>query len=208
MGAIINGIASTGLKAIGSTFLPFSDYCKNAIRLAAISHHLAVFVFSHDSIAVGEDGPTHEAVEQMWGLRLIPNHFLIRPCNLDETIKAFEIALNSNKAPYNKASYSIITSRQEFELPVGNDAKVSRGAYVIKSDRQAQINILATGSEVNLAYSVSAILDAKHNVKANIVSIPCVEMFSHQIQSYENSVLNPNIGYKRTISIEFGSSLP
>ena len=120
----------------------------------------------------------------MWGLRLIPNHFLIRPCNLDETIKAFEIALNSNKAPYNKASYSIITSRQEFELPVGNDAKVSRCAYVIKSDRQAQINILATGSEVNLAYSVSAILDAKHNVKANIVSIPCVEMFSHQIQSY------------------------
>ncbi|MDE5953001.1 MAG: hypothetical protein K2G48_02665, partial [Malacoplasma sp.] len=203
MGTIINGICSTGLKAIGSTFLPFSDYCKNAIRLAAISKNPGVFVFSHDSIAVGEDGPTHQAVEQIWGLRLIPNHFLIRPCNLDETIKAFEYALTNTESVF-----SIITSRQEFNLPEGNPAKLSRGAYVLKSDRQAIANILATGSEVALALEVNEILSNKYNVKTNIISIPCVELFLKQIDQYEKSVLGSNLGVNRTVSLEFGISLP
>ncbi|MDE5767350.1 MAG: transketolase [Malacoplasma sp.] len=203
MGTIINGICSTGLKAIGSTFLPFSDYCKNAIRLAAISKNPGVFVFSHDSIAVGEDGPTHQAVEQIWGLRLIPNHFLIRPCNLDETIKAFEYALTNTESVF-----SIITSRQEFNLPEGNPAKLSRGAYVLKSDRQAIANILATGSEVALALEVNEILSTKYNIKTNIISVPCVELFLKQIDQYEKSVLGSNLGVNRTVSLEFGISLP
>lgn len=203
MGTIINGISSTGLKAIGSTFLPFSDYCKSSIRLASISKNPGVFVFSHDSIAVGEDGPTHQAIEHMWGLRLIPNHFLIRPCNLDETIKAFEYALTNSQS-----TFSIITSRQEFVLPVGKDAKVSRGAYVLKGDKQAIVNILATGSEVALALDVEKILQSKYNIKANIISVPCVELFLKQIDAYEDSVLSKRLGINRTVSLEFGSSLP
>ncbi|BAC43867.1 transketolase [Malacoplasma penetrans] len=203
MGTIINGICSTGLKAIGSTFLPFSDYCKAAIRLSSVSKNPGVFVFSHDSIAVGEDGPTHQAVEQLWGLRLIPNHYLIRPCNLDETIKAFEIALTNTES-----TFSIITSRQEFDLPNGAASKVSRGAYAIKSDRQAIVNILATGSEVALAFQVESILSSKYNIKANIISVPCVELFLKQIESYEKAVLGTTLDASRTVSIEFGSSLP
>lgn len=199
MGAIINGIASTGLKAIGSTFLPFSDYCKSAIRLASISKSPSVFVFSHDSIAVGEDGPTHQAVEQLWGLRLIPNHVVIRPCNYDETIKAFELALTSSET-----TFSIITSRQEFQLPKTNNGKLSRGAYVVHGEKGNDANIIATGSEVSLALSVSKILLEKYNIKASVISMPSVELFNKQIDAYKTSVIND----KPTISIEFGSSLP
>lgn len=199
MGTIINGISSTGLKAVGSTFLPFSDYCKSAIRLASISKNPGVFVFSHDSIAVGEDGPTHQAIEQLWGLRLIPNHVVLRPCNYDETIKAFELALMGSET-----TYSIITSRQEFELPKSNNGKLFRGAYVIHSEKGNDANIIATGAEVAIALETAKILLEKHNIKASVISMPSVELFTKQIDAYKSTVLND----KPTISIEFGSSQP
>lgn len=199
MGTIINGISSTGLKAMGSTFLPFSDYCKSAIRLSAISKNPGVFVFSHDSIAVGEDGPTHQAIEQIWGLRLIPNHIVLRPSNYEETAEAFEIALNSSEH-----CYSIITSRQEFELPVSTNIDVSKGAYIIgEKDNNNNVNIIATGAEVSIALEVKKILLSK-NIKANVISMVSVELFNKQSNEYKTSIINS----KPTVSIEFGSSLP
>ena len=199
MGTIINGISSTGLKAMGSTFLPFSDYCKSAIRLSAISKNPGVFVFSHDSIAVGEDGPTHQAIEQIWGLRLIPNHIVLRPSNYEETAQAFEIALNSSEH-----CYSIITSRQEFELPVSTNIDVSKGAYIIgEKDNNNNVNIIATGAEVSIALEVKKILLSK-NIKANVISMVSVELFNKQSNEYKTSIINS----KPTVSIEFGSSLP
>lgn len=200
MSAIINGIALVGLKAIGSTFLPFSDYCKPAIRLSSISKSPAIFVFSHDSIGVGEDGPTHQAIEQLWGLRLIPNHIVIRPCNYDETIKAFDFALSSDET-----AVSIITSRQEFELLKSNNCKLNRGAYSIKSEKGYDFSLIATGSEISLAYKVSEILLEKHNLKTNIVSMPSVELYQKQIDSYKETVINPQ---KPVVSLELGSSTP
>ncbi len=199
MGAIINGISSTGLKAIGSTFLPFSDYCKSAIRLSSISKNPSVFVFSHDSIAVGEDGPTHQAIEQLWGLRLIPNHVVLRPCNYEETIKAFEIALSSHDT-----SYSIITSRQEFKLPESNGIKTSKGAYLIKEVNGNKVNIIATGAEVSVALEAADILEKEYKLKTNVISMPSVELFNKQSSAYKEEVL----GSKPTASLEYGSTLP
>lgn len=199
MGAIINGITSTGLKAIGSTFLPFSDYCKSAIRLSAISKNPATFVFSHDSIAVGEDGPTHQAIEQLWGLRLIPNHVVVRPCNFNETLKAFEMALNSEETPF-----SIITSRQEFNLHDEGSDKVIRGGYVIKTEKSHDLNIIATGAEIAIAFDVTKILEEKYNLKAKVISMPSFELFNKQIESYKKTVIDN----KPTVSIEFGATTP
>lgn len=199
MGTVLSGISSTGLKAIGSTFLPFSDYCKPAIRLSAISKNPSIFVFSHDSIAVGEDGPTHQAIEQLWGLRLIPNHVLLRPCNYEETIKSFELALENPET-----TFSIVTSRQEFELPNANNVKVNRGAYLIKTEKSHDISILATGAEVSVAIEVSKILNQKNNIRSNIISMPSFELFMKQIDSYKKTIFDG----KPIISIEFGVTYP
>lgn len=199
MVAINSGISlHSGLKAIGSTFLSFSDYNKAAIRLAAISHSPLITVFSHDSITVGEDGPTHQPIEQLWSLRLIPNHILIRPCNLQETISAFDIAFKSETTPV-----TIVTSRLEFLQAKGHD-RTTKGGYLILNNKGYQLTLIASGSEVSVALEVAHLLDTIHKIKVNVVSMPSYELFMKQSQVYRNLIL----GDRRIISIEYGVTAP
>lgn len=198
MTAINNGImAHGGAKAIGATFLCFSDYSKPAIRLAAISQIPAINIFSHDSITVGEDGPTHQPIEQMATLRLIPNHNLFRPCNTEEAIAALIVAFESTKTPT-----TIITSRNEFhQISPPKFESVMSGGYIISNIDNYHTTIIATGSEVSVAVEVSKLLLQK-GIMARVVSMPCVELFKRNISKYKNQVL----GDKPIISIEYGST--
>lgn len=198
MNAINSGITSYGLKSVSSTFLSFVDYNKAAIRLASISHNPIVSVYSHDTVSVGEDGPTHQPIEQIWSLRLIPNHLTIRPCNLAETIAAFEVAFEQEETPV-----SIITSRLAFNQINANE-KVSRGGYKLVKTPDYDLTLLATGSEIGVAYDVHKMLMEKHNIKTNIVSMPCFELFNKQTKQYKDEVL----GNKPVVAIEFGVMTP
>lgn len=200
MTAISNGInAHGGLRSICSTFLVFSDYAKPAIRLGAVSDIPGIQVYSHDSITVGEDGPTHEPIEQISSLRLIPNHFVFRPCNIHESLFAIDFALKQKRHPV-----TIVTSRGEFNQPDFNDYNlIAKGGYIIKKYEQYDLTLLATGSEVDVAVSVSEILK-EQNITANVVSIPCLEIFNNQKQEYIDSVL----GNKPIVSIEYGCTGP
>lgn len=154
MAAIMNGMTIDGLRAVGSTFLVFSDYMRPAIRIAALSHLPTVYVFSHDSICVGEDGPTHQPVEQLPSLRMIPNLNVYRPCNMNEIAYAWNSAIKSVDAPS-----AIVLSRQKFkQIPTPNDADLSRGAYIIRPARSghAKTTIIATGSEIPLAVEIAS----------------------------------------------------
>ncbi|MDE7434161.1 MAG: hypothetical protein K2M43_03535 [Mycoplasmoidaceae bacterium] len=197
MEAIANGIcAHSGCRAIGSTFMSFSDYCKPAIRVGAISNLPMVTVFSHDSITVGEDGPTHQPVEQLQTLRSIPNHYTFRPANSEECIATINIINSDNSYPI-----SVITSRGDFEQHQGSYDGTFKGGYIIKKVENANINIIATGSEVALAFEVAKKLEAKR-IKAQIISMPCVELFAQQTEKYRNEI----IGKRPTVSIEYGST--
>lgn len=199
MAAINSGIClHSGLKAIGSTFLSFSDYNKAAIRLAAISHSPAINVFSHDTVTVGEDGPTHQPIEQLWNLRLIPNHLLFRPCNLEETIAAFDYAVKSEITPV-----TIVTSRLEFKQTKSSE-RTNKGGYVLLNNKGFNLSLISSGSEVAFAIEVANLLETNHNIKANVVSMPCYELFMKQSDAYKNMVLSD----KPTVSIEFGCTTP
>ena len=200
MAAITNGIvAHGGMKAIASTFLPFMDYNKSAIRLAAIGHIPSINIYSHDSITVGEDGPTHQPIEQISSLRLIPNHYTFRPYNVTESIEALKFAINSKKSPV-----TIITSRSGFEQIEVDSKNIEKGAYVISpSTDKYKLTIIATGSEVATAITVQELLKRKH-IDSRVVSAPCLELFEDQPQQYINHIL----GDKPVVSIEFGSTSP
>jgi transketolase len=199
MAAINNGItAHGGCKAMTSTFLAFSDYNKNAIRLAAISRIPSINVYSHDSITVGEDGPTHQPIEQIPSLRLIPNHYLFRPANLTECELAMSYAMKSTDKPV-----TIITSRGNIKQYPSNLDDAKLGGYVIYPMNPHQINIIATGSEVPIAIEVSELLNAK-KIKARVISMPSVELFKSQGTNYKESILDG----KPTVSIEFAATAP
>jgi transketolase len=182
MATIMNGMAVDGLRSVGSTFLVFSDYMRPAIRIAALSHLPVVYVFSHDSIAVGEDGPTHQPVEQLPSLRLIPNLNVYRPCNINEIAYAWNNAITNIDTPS-----AIILSRQKFrQIPTPNDADLSRGAYVIypaKSGR-AKTTIIATGSEIPLAVEI-----ASRFKNIQVVSMVNMNDFRKQDSKYKSSIL-------------------
>lgn len=197
MCAIENGIvAHGGIKAFGSTFLSFSDYLKPAIRLAAISHIQPINVFSHDSIMVGEDGPTHQPIEQISTLRMIPNHILFRPCNLTECLVALYYAMSNQSAPI-----SIITSRHDFKQHNSNFLDAVNGAYVIKDTNNHDVTLIASGAEVDNAIRVSKILE-DNKINARVVSANSMEIFLKQDQKYIEKILDD----KPKISIEFGST--
>lgn len=197
MCAINNGIvAHGGLKAIGSTFLSFSDYAKAAIRLAAISQVPSINIFSHDTLTVGEDGPTHQPIEQISSLRLIPNHNLFRPCNKAESIVALECAMNSKTKPT-----TIITSRGTFNQFDSNINNARKGGYIFRDEIENDINIISCGSEIDVAIQVSELLKQK-NIKAKIISMFNTNIFDQQEDEYKIQVINN----KPTISIEFGST--
>lgn len=187
MGAIMNGLAAAGKHPYGSTFLAFSDYMRPAIRLAAMSGLPVVYVFTHDSVAVGEDGPTHQPIEQLPSLRMIPNMNVFRPCNMAEVICAWRTALSEKVRPS-----CIILSRQKIRMvttPGGTD--MSRGAYVIKKSKTARvrITILATGTEVPLAMDVARILGDG----VQVVSVPSVELFRAQSSMYKKQILRGRV---------------
>jgi len=204
MGAILNGMAlSQLLIPYGSTFFVFSDYMKPAIRLAALMKIHSIFVFTHDSIALGEDGPTHQPVEHLAMLRATPNLRVIRPADANETIEAWRIAITSKKPT------ALVLSRQK--LPVLSKAKypiekgVSNGAYILVDSKKKQpdIILIASGSEVSLAMESLDSL-TKNGIDARLVSMPSWELFSEQSREYQNEVIPKAI--KARVSIEAGSS--
>ena len=200
MGCITNGIALySGLTPIDSTFLSFSDYMKASLRLRALSNIKAISVFTHDSIAVGEDGPTHEPCEQITTLRLIPNMYTFRPANLTEVKASYEVALNSNK-PSN-----IILSRQSLVRFDSDLNGAKKGAYVVSPEETKELNgiIIATGSEVGLALQTKEILKSK-KLNIRVVSMPCMELFEEQSEKYKNSIISSEM--KSIFTIEAGST--
>jgi len=197
MAAIMNGMAAVGVRPYGSTFLAFSDYMRPAIRMSAMSGLPVVYVFTHDSVAVGEDGPTHQPIEQLPSLRLIPNMNVFRPCNMAEVAYTWRAALSERARPS-----CIILSRQKIRMiptPVG--AEIARGAYVIKPAKSARvrITIIATGSEVPLAVAVAE----KLGDNVQVVSMPSVGHFRAQFATYKKQILRGRI-----VAIEAASPTP
>jgi len=199
MGAIVNGIAAHGgLIAFTATFLPFSDYMRPSIRLAALSHLPSIFVFTHDSIAVGEDGPTHEAIEQTASLRLIPHLTVFRPADANETAEAWKLAVERKKATV------LVFSRQDLPIldPTVVTGNVAKGGYIVAdTEGTPDVVLLATGSEVSVALAAKDVL-AEQGVQARVASFPSLELFDAQSAEYRASVLGP-VGTAR-VSVEAG----
>ena len=202
MCGIMNGLSlHSKFIPYGGTFLIFSDYCKPAIRLSALMKLNVVYVMTHDSIGLGEDGPTHQPIEQLSGLRSIPNLNVFRPADTTETIECWELALSSLDAP------SILALSRQNLAPIRksyeNENKCSLGGYeVYRSKDEVDLTIFASGSEVNLALEVSHKL-ATQNTYSKVISVPCQEIFFKQKESYKNKILNET---KYKISIEAGRS--
>lgn len=200
MGTVLNGMAAHGgLRVYGGTFFVFSDYLKAAIRLSALQGLPVTYVFTHDSIAVGEDGPTHEPVEHLAGLRAIPNLNVFRPADARETQAAWYLALTSSTTPS-----ALVLTRQNLTVEEGTDFdKVAKGAYVVYEEADFDTILLASGSEVNLAVKAAKAL-AEEGVKARVVSVPSTELFDAQDATYKESVL-PN-AVRRRLAIEMGAT--
>ena len=202
MSGIMNGIAlHSNLIPYGGTFLIFSDYCKPSIRLSALMKKRVIYVMTHDSVGLGEDGPTHQPIEQLSGLRSIPNLNVFRPADRIETIECWEIALKSLKTP------SILSLTRQNLSPIRKiSLKVNKclsGAYeVLRTNKKINLTILASGSEVNLAIETSHKL-AKDKIYSKVISVPCMELFDLQSNSYKNKILNES---KFKITIEAGST--
>ncbi|MEK9959074.1 MAG: transketolase [Pelagibacteraceae bacterium] len=198
MAAIMNGLALHGhLVPYGGTFLVFSDYCKPSIRLSALMNQRVVYVMSHDSIGLGEDGPTHQPIEHLSSLRSIPNLNVFRPCDTTETIECWEIALKNKNKP------SVISlTRQNLSQPrTSFESKnlCNQGAYeIFRTSDQVQLTLLASGSEVEIAISAANKLKDK-NIQTKVISFPSMEIFDEQPKSYQSKILDET---KYKISIE------
>jgi transketolase len=203
MGSAVNGMAAHGgVIPFGATFLVFSDYMRPAVRLSALSHLKSIWVYTHDSIAVGEDGPTHEPVEHVMSLRLIPNLTVIRPADANETREAWKLALTARNHPT-----ALILTRQDLDILDRSDAKgdVSHGGYILAdTDGDPDVVLMGTGSEVGLCVKARAAL-AEHGIKARVVSLPSWEIFEAQDSSYRSQVLGPE-GTPR-LSVEAGVTI-
>ena len=203
MCAIMNGIAlHDNLIPYGGTFLIFSDYCRPSIRLSALMKQRVVYVMTHDSIGLGEDGPTHQPIEQLAGLRAIPNLNVFRPADTTETIECWELALQQKKTPsvLSLTRQNLIPARKEFS----KQNKCAYGAYeILRTNSKIDLTIIATGSEVELAVEASQEL-AKENIHCKVISMPCQELFDGQSDSYKNSILHETVA---KISIEAASTM-
>ncbi|MFS8608864.1 MAG: transketolase, partial [Gammaproteobacteria bacterium] len=212
MGAIVNGLALHGgiVKPFGSTFLIFSDYMRPALRLSALMRLPVVWVFTHDSVGLGEDGPTHQPVEQCLSLRAIPGLWVIRPADANETSAAWKIALERQDGPT-----AILLTRQAVPVlePIAGTARagVERGAYVAWDSRDAasrdtplDLVLIATGSEVWICLEAARTL-AADDVAVRVVSMPCWELFEAQPAAYRDEVLPPDVD--KRLAVEAGVSL-
>ena len=190
MGAINNAFAAYGLAPYVATFLIFSDYLKPAYRIAALSGHKNYWIFTHDTIFVGEDGPTHQPIEQIATLRSIPNSYTFRPADANENVACWKTALNTIQ----NAPCAFALTRQGIEVFTECE-NVDKGGYILSEDENAEITLIATGSEVSLAMEIKKLLDKP----CNVVSVPCYELFDEQDEEYKNSIIKPNT---RKIAIE------
>ncbi|CAA9320829.1 MAG: Transketolase [uncultured Chloroflexia bacterium] len=205
MGAAINGMAHHGgVRPYGGTFLSFSDYMRASIRLTALAESAGTFVFTHDSIGMGEDGPTHQAVEQVIALRTIPNIIVLRPADANETVESWRVAMTKRKSPV-----VLVLSRQK--LPVldqtqyGSARGVERGAYILsEADGEPQLILIATGSEVSLVLQAQDELK-KEGIRVRVVSMPSWELFEQQDQAYHHQILPPTV--RKRLAVEAGSPI-
>ena len=201
MAAVMNGLALYGgLIPYGGTFLIFSDYCKPSIRLSALMGLKVIYIFSHDSIGLGEDGPTHQPIEQLAGLRAIPNLNVFRPADINETLECWEIALKSHNTPS-----AIALSRQK--VPYINpknskENKCEKGAYVVSiTSHESNVTLVASGTEVELALKVQEKLK-ENNIHSKVVSMPCMELFDKQPKDFCNDIIEEN---SLVVTLEAGS---
>jgi transketolase len=206
MGAVLNGMAAHGgLIPYGATFLIFSDYMKPAIRLAALMNLPVVYVFTHDSIGLGEDGPTHQPVEQLVSLRAIPRLLVIRPADANETIVAWRLAVETRDRPV-----ALILTRQDVPIldrsQVAAAEELRQGAYVLADapEGKPDLILIASGSEVSLALEARQKLQAE-GIQARVVSMPSWKLFDAQPQAYRDSVLPPSV--RARLAVEAGASL-
>ncbi len=204
MSAVMNGLALYGgLIPFGGTFLIFSDYSKPSIRLSALMGLRVIYIFSHDSIGLGEDGPTHQPIEQLAGLRAIPNLYVFRPADINETLECWELALKSSDTP------SVIAlSRQK--VPYINpkntiENKCEKGAYVVNvTSHENNLTIVASGTEVELALKVQTKLK-ENNIHSKVVSMPCMELFDNQSEDFRKNILEEE---SFIVTLEAGSVVP
>jgi transketolase len=204
MAAIMNGICASGLvRAYGGTFFCFADYMRPAIRIAAMSGYNPIFVFTHDSVGLGEDGPTHQPVEHLASLRCMPNVLTIRPADATETAYAWKVALEHKGGPV-----ALLLTRQNVstldrtKYPAA--ANLEKGAYVLVKAERTDVIIMASGSEVEIALAAVEKLAAE-NIKAQLVNMPSWELFEAQSDEYKNSVLPKTV--RARVAIEAGCEM-
>ena len=201
MAAVMNGLALYGgLIPYGGTFLIFSDYCKPSIRLSALMGLKVIYIFSHDSIGLGEDGPTHQPIEQLAGLRAIPNLNIFRPADINETLECWQIALENNNTP------SVIAlSRQKVPYINPNNSKKNKcknGAYLVNiTSHDSNVTLVASGTEVELALKVQDKLK-ENNIHSKVVSMPCMELFDKQSEEYRKDLIEEE---SLVVTLEAGS---
>jgi transketolase len=204
MGAVLNGLSLSKVRPFGAGFLIFSDYGRPAIRLAALMELPVIYVFTHDSIGVGEDGPTHQPVEQLASLRAIPGLITIRPADANEVVEAWRVIMQRVHEPV-----ALILSRQALptidRVRYGAASGVARGAYVVADapDGEPDVILLGSGSEVSLCLAAADEL-ARVGLKARVVSMPSWELFERQSQGYRDSVIPP--GVRARVSVEQAST--
>ena len=200
MSSIMNGLALHGMRPYGGTFLIFSDYMRPTIRLAAMMGLPVVYVFTHDSVGLGEDGPTHQPIEHLTSLRAIPNLLVLRPADGNETSAAWKVALERDSGPS-----ALVLTRQGLPQICPADNGLEQGAYVVKevSGGNPQVVIVATGSEVSIAMEALEQLESQ-GINGRVVSMPSWELFDAQPEEYRNSVLPPQVP---RLAIEAGVSL-
>jgi transketolase len=201
MGSVLNGMSVFGgVIAYGGTFLVFADYMRPPIRLAALSHYPSIFIFTHDSVGLGEDGPTHQPIEHLMSLRLIPNLTVVRPADANETAGAWKVAIENKHAP----TVLALTRQNVPTFETSNYAGVEKGAYVLKDFGEPQIILMASGSEVSLIMEAAQKL-ADEGKGVRVVSFPCWELFEKQDEKYKDSVLPKSI--QKRLAVEAGSGM-
>ncbi len=202
MGGIANGMVyHGGVRAYTATFFVFSDYMRPSVRLAALSHLRVTFVWTHDSIGLGEDGPTHQAVEHLMSLRAMPNLHVVRPADANESAAAWRWAIERKEGPV-----ALVLSRQGLPVLDADVSGLARGAYVLEDadGGSPQAILIATGSEVSLAMEARKLLDGE-GIRCRLVSMPCWELFEEQDEAYRESVLPSSVTAR--VAVEAGVTL-
>ncbi|MBK8780508.1 MAG: transketolase [Anaerolineales bacterium] len=199
MGSVLNGMAVFGgVIPYGATFLVFADYMRAAVRLAALSHYPSIFIFTHDSVGLGEDGPTHQPVEHLMSLRLIPNLVVIRPGDANETAAAWKVAIERRNGP------TVLALTRQNLPTLESSAQVEKGAYVLKDFGTPEMILMASGSEVSLILEAAQKL-ADEGKGVRVVSFPSWELFEKQDEAYRESVLPKNI--QKRLAVEAGAGM-